>query len=96
MENKIDFFESGDYKFITNMISEKIDILKQSKSFSEKYTNLYDLIDELDVILDEEQKKKFNKVMELIYGTEEYYFALAYSLGIKYGRDIEKMWFIKS
>ena len=52
MENKIDFFESGDYKFITNMISEKIDILKQSKSFSEKYSNLYDLIDELDVILD--------------------------------------------
>lgn len=91
MENKIDFFESGDYKFITNMISEKINILKRSKNFNEKYTKLYDLIDELDLILNDEQKKKFNEMMDLFYSTEEYYFALAYSLGVKYGNDLKNL-----
>ena len=91
MENKIDFFESGDYKFITNMISEKINILKRSKNFNEKYTKLYDLIDELDLILNDEQKKKFNEMMDLFYSTEEYYFALSYSLGVKYGNDLKNL-----
>ena len=52
---------------------------------------LYDTIDELEVILDDKQKEKFNEVMQLFYNTEEYYFALAYSLGVKYGKDLEKL-----
>ena len=91
MENKIDFFENEDYKFVTNMINEKIDILKQNKNFKEKYTRLYDLIDELDEALSDEQKKNFNEMMDLIYSTEEYYFALAYSLGVKYGNDLKNL-----
>ena len=52
---------------------------------------MYDLIDEFDLILEDNQKKKFNEIMELIYNTEEYYFALAYSLGVKYGKDLEQL-----
>lgn len=91
MENKIDFFENGDYKFITNLINEKIETLKKYKNFNEQYTKLYDTIDELEVILDDNQKEKFNEIMQLFYNTEEYYFALAYSLGVKYGKDLEKL-----
>ena len=91
MENKIDFFENGDYKFVTNLINEKMDILKKYKSFNEQYTKLYDTIDELEVILNDSQKEKFNEIMQLFYNTEEYYFALAYSLGVKYGKDLEKL-----
>ena len=91
MENKIDFFENGDYKFVTNLINDKIDTLKKYKNFNEQYTKLYDTIDELDFILDDRQKEKFNEIMQLFYNTEEYYFALAYSLGVKYGKDLEKI-----
>ena len=80
----MDFFNDGSYKFVTNMINEKIDVLKENGEFNEKYTRMYDLIDEFDLILEDNQKKKFNKIMELIYNTEEYYFSLAYSLGVKY------------
>ena len=87
----MDFFNDGSYKFVTNMINEKIDVLKENGEFNEKYTRMYDLIDEFDLILEDNQKKKFNKITELIYNTEEYYFALAYSLGVKYGKDLEKL-----
>ena len=88
MNDKMDFFENGDYRLITNLINDKMEKLKKYKDFSEKYTKLYDLIDEIDLILNDNQKYKFNEIMKLIYETEEYYFALAYSLGIKYGNEI--------
>ena len=91
MENKIDFFEDGNYKFITNLINEKINILKKCEDFNKKYTKLYDVMDELEVILDDKQKEKFNELMQLFYDTEEYYLALAYSLGVKYGNDLKNL-----
>lgn len=91
MESKINFFENGDYKLITNLINDKIGTLKKYNDFNEQYTKLYDTIDELSLILDDTQKEKFNEVMQLFYNTEEYYLALSYSLGVKYGKDLEKI-----
>ena len=91
MENRLDFFENGDYKFVTNLINDKIEKLKKYNDFNEQYTKLYDVMDELEVLLDDAQKEKFNEIMQLVYNTEEYYFALAYSLGVKYGKDLEKL-----
>ena len=91
MENEIDFFENGDYKLVTNLINGKIEKLKKYKDFNEQYTKFYDAIDELEVILNDKQKEKFHEIMQLFYNTEEYYFALAYSLGVKYGKDLGKL-----
>lgn len=91
MNDKIDFFENGEYRLITNLINDKMEKLKKYKDFSEKYTKLYDLIDEIDLILNDNQKYKFNEIMKLIYETEEYYFALSYSLGVKYGNDLKNL-----
>ena len=91
MNDKMDFFENGDYRLITNLINDKMEKLKKYKDFSEKYTKLYDLIDEIDLILNDNQKYKFNEIMKLIYETEEYYFALSYSLGVKYGNEIKNL-----
>lgn len=91
MNDKMDFFENGDYRLITNLINDKMEKLKKYKDFSEKYTKLYDLIDEIDLILNDNQKYKFNEIMKLIYETEEYYFALSYSLGVKYGNDLKNL-----
>ena len=40
MNDKIDFFENGDYRLITNLINDKMEKLKKYKDFSEKYTKL--------------------------------------------------------
>lgn len=88
---KIDFFENGDYKFITNLINEKMDILKKCEGFNKQYIKLYDLMEQFEDRLEDTQKEKFNEIISLFYNTEEYYFAFAYSLGVKYARDLEKM-----
>ena len=72
-------------------MNDKMEKLKKYKDFNEKYTKLYDTIDEMDGILEDSQKYKFNEIMKLIYETEEYYFALAYSLGVKYGNEIKNL-----
>ena len=86
---KLDFFENGDYKLITNLIDEKMEELKKYEEFNKKYKKLYDKIDEIEILFDDKQKTKFNEIMELFYETEEYFFALAYSLGVKYGNDLK-------
>lgn len=41
--------------------------------------------------LSKENKEKLDKVIKLMYQVEEYYITLAYVLGTKYGKNIEKM-----
>ena len=36
-------------------------------------------------------KEKFNEIIQLFLETEEYYFALSYSLGVKYGKDLNEL-----
>ena len=45
----------------------------------------------VDMIFYRDEKYKFNEIIKLIYETEEYYFALAYSLGVKYGNEIKNL-----
>ena len=91
MENKIDFFENGDYKYVTNLVNERIEKLKKCEEFNKKYQKLYDLMDDIELLFDDKQKEKFNEIVKLFYDLEEYYFALAYSLGIKYGNDLKNL-----
>lgn len=91
MENEIEFFENGDYKFVTNLINERMEKLKECEDFNNKYQKLYDLMDDIELLFDDKQKEKFNEIVKLFYETEEYYFALAYSLGIRYGNDLKNL-----
>lgn len=91
MEKEIEFFENGDYKFVTNLINERMEKLKECEDFNNKYQKLYDLMDDIELLFDDKQKEKFNEIVKLFYETEEYYFALAYSLGIRYGNDLKNL-----
>lgn len=91
MKEKIDFLENGDYKFIRNLLDEKMSILRTSEKFEKKYTRLFDAMEELQETLNQSQKEKFNEIVELVYSTEEYYFAVMYLLGVKYGQDLGKI-----
>ena len=92
LENKLDFFENGDYKLIANIIDKKIGILKNVEGFNKQYLRLYDAIDEMQVLLEDKQIEKFDEILKLFYSLEEYYLALAYSLGVKYSNDLKNIW----
>lgn len=90
MKNEEEIFNNDSYKFISNLVEEKISILRNNKNFNEKYTRLTNEIENLEKHLNQEQREQFNEIIKLFYETEEYYFAFSYSLGIKYGKDLEK------
>lgn len=91
-ENLImEIFNNETKNFISNLIEEKLPILKGNKDFKEKYARLSDSMDELEKTLSKNQKELFYEIVNLFYETEKYYFTLSYSLGIKYGEDLKKL-----
>lgn len=91
MNEKNEIFNNEDYKYISNFIEEKSPILRQNKKFNEKYLNLTDTIENLEKTLSVQQKEQLDEIIKLFYETEEYYFAFSYSLGIKYGKELEQL-----
>lgn len=83
----MEIFENENYKIISNLVEEKIPILRQNQEFNQKYKNLMLKIEELSSTLQGEEKEKLDEIIKLFYETEAYYFALSYSLGVKYGED---------
>ena len=80
----MEIFNDDSKKFINKLVEEKIPLLRQNQDFNSKYTRLSDAIEELDKTLSIKQKDLFNEIVNLFYNTEEYYFTLSYSLGVKY------------
>ena len=70
-------------KIISNFVEKKLQILRENSDFNQKYIRLSDAIDELASCLTNEQNELFDEIVKLFYQTEEYYFALSYSLGVK-------------
>lgn len=89
MSEKKEIFNNEDYKYISNFVEEKLPILRQNKNFNEKY--LTDTIEKLEKTLSVQQKEQLDEIIKLFYETEEYYFAFSYSLGIKYGKELEQL-----
>ena len=87
----MEIFKDNNYKYISNFVESKIPILRQNEDFNKKYIELSDLIDKLNTNLSGEQKENFNALIKLFYETEEYYFAFSYSLGVKYGKELEEL-----
>lgn len=91
MLNELEILKNNNYKHISNFVESKSNVLRQVKEFNSIYIKNINLIEELDKELKDEQKSKFNYIINSIYELEEYYFALAYSLGIKYGEDLKNL-----
>ncbi len=85
----MEIFNNGNYKYISNFIESKMYILRKNDEFNEKYLEQSNLIEIFDKTLVGEQKEKFNILIKSFYETEEYYFVLSYSLGVKYGEDLK-------
>lgn len=78
-------------KIISNFVEKKLLILKENSDFNQKYIRLSNAIDELASCLTNEQNELFDEIVKLFYQTEEYYFALSYSLGVKYGEELKQL-----
>ena len=85
----MEIFYNENYKYISNFVESKIPILRQNKDFNKKYLEQSNLIDSLNETLSDKDKEKFNTLIKSFYETEEYYFALSYSLGVKYGENLK-------
>lgn len=91
MEKQESIFENENYRYISNFVEENIGVLKNNQDYQEKYKRLTDAMEGLDSTLTDLQKKQFHEIIQLFYQTEEYYFALSYSLGVKYGKDLKQI-----
>ena len=84
-------FKDDSYKYISDFVESKISILRQNEDFNKKYIEQSKLIDSFTTSLSGEQKEKFEALLKTFYETEEYYFALSYSLGVKYGESLKSL-----
>ena len=84
MEKFEELFDKEMVENISNLVEDKMKILKEDKKLSA-------CMEELDNLLPEDLQEKFDEVMRLNYQVEDYYFTLAYLLGIKYGEKTSKM-----
>ena len=89
MEKQESIFENENYRYISNFVEENIEVLKNNQDYQEKYKRLTDAMEGLDSTLTDRQKEQFHEIVQLFYQTEEYYFALSYSLGTKYGENLK-------
>ena len=91
MGNEEELFDTDTISYITQLVESKSNLLNEIKDFKEKDKMLSLSMEALENELSKENKDKFDKIIKLMYQVEEYYIALAYSLGTKYGNNIEKI-----
>ena len=87
----MEIFNDDSKEFINAFVEEKISVLRENSDFNQKSIRLSDAMDELEKTLSESQKDLFDEIVSLFFQTEEYYFALSYSLGVKYGDNLKKL-----
>lgn len=87
----MEIFNDDSKTFINAFVEDKISVLRENADFNQKSIRLSDAMDELENTLSDSQKDLFDEIVKLFYQTEEYYFALSYSLGVKYGENLKKI-----
>ena len=91
MNKKYNLFYNNNYKHISNFVKSKIKELRNIEDFNNVSIKNTNLENKLELSLNKEQKNIFEDYIKSIYELEEFYFAFAYSLGVKYGEDLEKL-----
>ncbi len=91
MEGLEELLDLKTVKHISNFVEEEMDALKSVEDFKLKEKKLSILTEEIENALPEELKEKFDDMTRLTYQVEEYYFSLAYLLGIRDGKKLDKI-----
>ena len=91
MSSKEELFDTDIIKSVNQLVENKSSVLREIEDFKEKDKMLSLCMEEFENDLSKEKKEKFDNIIRLMYEVEEYYNTLAYSLGTKYGKNIEKI-----
>ncbi len=91
MSKEFNLFSSNNYKYISNFIETRIKELRNIEEFNTLDIKNINLENKLESSLNKEQKIIFDDYLKSIYELEEFYFAFAYSLGVKYAKDLENL-----
>ena len=68
----MDVFQNNDYLYISNFIEDKLPELRKIDQYNKIYLENSSLIEELDSLLQEEEKQKFNDIIKTNYELEYY------------------------
>ena len=91
MNDKSELFDNDLISKINDFVENKSNLLNEIEDFKEKDKLLYLNMEEFIKTISNEDKNKFDQIIKLMYQIEEYYIALSYILGSKYGENIEKV-----
>ena len=84
-------FDKETVSTISNLVENKMHILNQIPDFKEKDENFSNTMENFENSLSEELSDKFDNVIKLHYQVMDYYFTLAYFLGVKHGNQVAKL-----
>ena len=91
MQNFEGLFSKESMAHINDIIEGKMYILKNIQDFNEKDRKLCIKQEKLENSLSEELEQDFEDFIRLTYQLEDYYFTLAYLIGMQHGKQIEKL-----
>ena len=86
-----ELFDKDSMDHIIDIIEDKMSVLKKIPDFNEKEKMLYDNMEIIENSLPEDLEAIYGNIMKLTYQLEDYYFTLAYLIGLKHGKEIAKL-----
>ncbi len=91
MSDLNNLFDKETITNISKLVEEKMPELNQVSEFKKCDQNFALALESFENYLSEDLSKKFDDLVNLHYKVLDYYFTLAYFLGIKHGKQIEKL-----
>ncbi len=84
-------FDKETVEAISSLVENKMDLLNKVTDFNKKDNEFAESIEEFEEELSEEQNEKLKHIMRLHFQMDSYYFTLAYFLGEKHSKQLDKI-----
>ena len=91
MHDLENLFDKETVENISKLVIDKMPVLNQIADFKQKDKTYADSLENFEDSLSEDLSNEFDNVMKLHYQVLDYYFTLAYFLGVKHGSQIAKL-----
>lgn len=91
MSDLSNLFDKETVQNISKLVSDKMHILNQVSEFKQIDKDYALALENFENSLSEELSTNYDNVISLHYEVLDYYFTLAYFLGVKHGNQISKL-----
>ena len=90
MNDLTNLFDKETVSNISELVQSKMKVLNKTLEFKEKDKHFSEILENFENSLSEDLKEQFDDVIKTHYQILDYYFTLAYFLGVKQGNQIAK------